>query len=151
MGCRMFVKRLFPSVWQINVFNFPKSFTHSVPVNAQCLLLLVLWWLVVIGEISHVTFLIQPRKHEQVCLSLMHRPRAQLLLQRVKPSARRTWWNRTVQGHRLHNSISHVQAGAEHNLYTHSWRSYLCWDQDWLLSTRCFYIWNVRAVPPACL
>lgn len=48
------------------MFNFSKLFAHSVLVNAECLLLLVLWWLVVIGKISHVTFLIQPRKHEKV-------------------------------------------------------------------------------------
>lgn len=73
------------------MFNFSKLFAHSVLVNAECLLLLVPWWLVVIGKINHVTFLIQPRKHEQVCLSLMHRARAQLLLQRVKSSASRVW------------------------------------------------------------
>lgn len=42
-------------------------------------------------------------------MCLMHR--TQLLLQRVKPWARRTWWWRTVQGHRLCSSISPIRAG----------------------------------------
>lgn len=36
----------------------------------------MLCWLIAIGKLRHVAFQIQPRKHEQVCPSLMHRPGA---------------------------------------------------------------------------
>lgn len=37
-------------------------------------------------------------------------------------------------------SLTSVQAGAEHNLYKHSWKSHLRWSRDWLLSTALLHL-----------
>lgn len=53
-------------VWLINVFNFSKSLALECSVFATTCAVVV----GVIGEISHVIFLILPREHEQMCLAL---------------------------------------------------------------------------------